>query len=301
MAMTVPAQPTVASIATSALTRFYNGVAPETDELTLAETDGFEKVKRDLMALGRKWHSLLKTSYSVTIANVGKYANPSDYKEDRAVGLMLPLLPLNATPTLSVVTSASNVTLSATEAAVLADVQGSYLLLISGTGANQAEQIITYSATSKVAVLRAALGTLPVVGDGYRIVKEVVDLHKWPDKLFYKFATPPVGEPDHYMTLPNTATGDTALMPIPGGVYGLRRSYYADLLLMDADVAVNPLFGTILRKWQLIFEQGVYVWKLGEDDDRWERENGIYQGLLMALMVKELDGYTPPAAQQGGQ
>jgi len=296
--MGVPTAPTVSSIVLDALTRFYNSQAPtDPTEIALATTNGFEKVKRDIMALGRKWKPLLKTVYQPTVRNVSKYANPADYREIFSVGIMTG----SHTGQLSnIAPDGSNVTLSVGETVLKTDAEGAMLLITSGTGINQAVQIASYNTTSKIAILAAKYTTNPIIGDGYMVCTSNTDLHHYPIQVWEKFDNQgKAGVPDHYIITPNDTNGDTALLMNPDGVYGLKRRYYADLLLLDDSSA---LFSFILRKWQIIFEQGVYVWKLGEDDDRYQVENQLYQSLLQALMVKELEGYTPPAqAATGGQ
>jgi len=88
--------------------------------------------------------------------------------------------------------------------------------------------------------------------------------------------------------------GQLALHPVPDAVYGIRRRYYADLLKLDTD---GTLYSTLLRKWANVFEQGVFVWKLLEDDDRYDTENKIYQQLLVNLQMTDLDGYVPQGAE----
>jgi hypothetical protein len=55
-------------------------------------------------------------------------------------------------------------------------------------------------------------------------------------------------------------------------------------------------YSTILRRWANIFEQGVFVWKLAEDDDRYETENQNYQNMLITLMAHDLYGFDPVKA-----
>jgi len=53
----------------------------------------------------------------------------------------------------------------------------------------------------------------------------------------------------------------------------LKIVYHADLRRLDTS---SNLYDTILRRWADVFEQGVYTWALGEDDNRYEREFQVY-------------------------
>jgi hypothetical protein len=60
---------------------------------------------------------------------------------------------------------------------------------------------------------------------------------------------------------------------------------------LDTDTATGvTIYETILRRWAGLFEQGVYVWKLGEDDDRFSSESQIYYTMLQATAAIDLDG-----------
>ena len=101
--MPAPSAPTKTTIATEALKRFLNGATPEATDITRAEDYGLEKVKRDIMNLGRTWRPLLKTVYDITVAGVSYYANPSDFDSNYSVGYMsgnhlrfFPIIALNS-------------------------------------------------------------------------------------------------------------------------------------------------------------------------------------------------------------
>jgi hypothetical protein len=292
--MAPPTSPTKNSIVIEGLKRFLNGGTPSAAEITRAENFGLEKVKRDIMLLGKTWHPLIKTSYQATISNQSRYDNPSDFEQDYAVSLMSGL----HTDTLSVVTSTTNVTLKADENATVIEAQGKWLLLTAGTGANQAQQIKTYSATTKVAVTAAAYATAPVMGDTYTIVnsiKSLTPIREGYASLFSTMGT--AGTPVRYYQKGNATTGQLVVHPAPSGVFGLRRDYYADLMTLDITEGATTLYTTILTRWADVFEQGIFVWRLVEDDDRYQAENSLYQDMLTALMARDLDGYAPQQAK----
>ena len=290
--MTIPSAPTTTTICTEALRRFLNSGDPTADEITRAMNYGFEKVKRDIMGIGKTWRPLLRVEFDITASGVSHYDNPADFGVDFSAGLMIG----THTGILQAVGSSTQVTLDASEDATEAEVEGKYLLLTSGTGVNQAVIISGYNITSKVCALSEALTTLPNTSTGYMIVGETKDLILMGLARYDQYNHPGItGQPIRYIPVPNQTVGQVALHPTPDGVYGIRRRYYADLLKMDMG---SDLYSTILRKWANLFEQGVYVWKLQEDDNRYEGQNAIYQQMLSNILVTDLDGYQAPAKSE---
>lgn len=297
--MAAPTAPTKTTIVTEALKRYLNGATPSATQITRAEDYGLEKVKRDIMNLGRTWHPLLKTVYDITVAGVSHYANPADFEANYSVGYMSG----DHSGVLGTVTSKSVVDLAAAEDITQAQAEGKLLLITSGTGVNQAQVIDNYNTTTKQATLAADYDTLCVTADGYIVVDSIAPLRDMKSvSLYDRYRHPGIsGTPTKYVHVPNATVGELALYPIPNSVGGLQRRYYADLMLLDIDSA---LYSTILRRWAGVFEQGVFVWKLGEDDDRFPAQNQMYQGMLLALAAYDLDGLDKEALKQnmsGGQ
>lgn len=297
MARTDP--PTTTLMITEALTRANNGTAPSAAEITRGIDYGLEKVKRDMMQLGRKWRPLLKTDYVITISGDADYANPSDFEAYKSVRL----LSGTHTDTLSAVGSTSSITLKADEDATEAQVEGHLILITAGTGANQAKQCKDYSTTTKVATMSEAYGTLCVLGDTYLIVNAMTRLHEYPPGLFevmsYQFKT---GTPVRYAVKEDATVGFMRLHPVPNAVFGVERNYYADLMKLGITEGASEFYSSILRRWAGLIEQGIYVWALGEDDDRFQRENELYQSMLIQTATDDLVGFmgTQLAQQQKG-
>jgi hypothetical protein len=94
------------------------------------------------------------------------------------------------------------------------------------------------------------------------------------------------GIPIRYFPFDDPTTGYISLEPIPDAVYTVGFTYYADLRRVDLS---SSLYTTILRRWAGVFEQGVYVWTLQEDDSRYQAEFQIYDSMLKQLKAR--DGY----------
>lgn len=292
--MAMPTQPTTTSICTEALTRYLNGATPTSTDITRAGTYGFEKVKRDIMNLGRSWKPLISTCYDLTVEGIPQYSNPADFEKDFSVGLMT----ADREGLLSAVASASSVTLEVDEDAIKTEVVGKLLLLTSGTYAKEAQFVKAYNSTTRVCTMETAFPGAPSVNDGYMIVNSIFDLYPLDLALYDQFQHfGKTAEPKRFTQIPDGSVGKLALKPIPDDVYGIHRRYYIDLMKLDT---TSTLYSTILRRWAGVFEQGVYVWKLTEDDDRYAAQNEMYQAMLMALMASDMEGFDPDALKQGG-
>lgn len=296
--MSAPTQPTKTTICTEALKRFLNGGTPESADITRAEDYGLEKVKRDIMNLGKTWRPLLRTVYGFAIP--GAIPNPIDFERDLSVGLMT-YVHANI---LAGVSNASLVTLAATENATQVEVQGKTLIVFSAsawdtmltTGAYdggysilQGQRVVFYDPTTKECSLAPAFSTTPATGDSYMVVNQINDLVPFDMRYYDKFALPgKAGIPARYTSLPDDTVGSLALYPSPDDLYPIRRRYYADLMKVDTS---STLYNTILRRWADVFEQGVFVWALGEDDGRYQEQTAVYQQYLANILAVDLDGY----------
>jgi hypothetical protein len=289
----VAGQPTQTSICTEALKRYYNGATPNTTEITRAEDYGFAKVTRDIMLIGKKWKPLETTGFGVTSSGVSKYSLPSDCEEIKSVSIIKGL----HTGLLTAVdnTTLYQYTLAADEDITEDEAVGALLLITSGTGANQALQIDDYSTATKIATCSASFTTAPVSGDGYMICNEQYNLDRQPiwrrDQITYPIQK---ARPSCFFTGSDATYGYMELYKCPDDVYGLQLRYFADLLRIST---AGTLFSTILRRWAGVFEQGVYLWKLGEDDDRYSREFQIYDGMLKQLQKSDMEDYYNPNLQ----
>lgn len=287
--MGAPPNPTATTICTEALKRFLNGGDPKAADITRAENYGLEKVKRDIMNVGKTWAPLVRTDYLATAVGVARYANPSDFEQYREVNLMRG----DHSGALSSVTSTSQMSLAVGEDAVSAEVVGKWLFISGGTGANQCGQISAYSGVQ--VTLKYAFETLPVVSDSYLIVNRMSPLVKWitPYISFIEHGSQR-GIPVRYAQEDNDTEGLITLNPVPDAIYGIKRTYYADLMQIDVSF---DIYDTILRRWAGILEQGVYVWALAEDDDRYKEEVANYQDMLLKLAIHDLDGFVPPESK----
>jgi len=280
--MAAPTAPTATTICTEALTRKLNGGTPSAGEITRAENYGLEKVKRDMMIVSKKWKPLIKTAYDVITPMNPKYPLPADFESV----LGITLITGDHTGTLSAVYSATSVMLAADEDATEDEVEGGFLLITLGTGVDQCVQIQAWNETTKIATLTEAFTVTPIVGDSYMLITEMDKLDNVPVNFYVEKNAIDKGTPNSYTIVADPTYGYILVYPAPKDAAGLRILYFADLRMVDL---TSVQYSTILRRWAHVFEQGVYVWSLGEDDDRYEREDAKYWKMLREVRAR--DGY----------
>lgn len=279
--MAIPTAPTATTIVTEALKRVLNGATPSAAEITRATDYGLENVKREIMSVCRQWTPLITIAYDITSEGTSKYDNPQDLEEYLSVILM----DGTHSGALSAVTSTSSVTLATDEDVSEDEAEGKELLITSGTGVDQSVQIGDYNTATKVCTMAEAYGTLCVAADGYLICDDFRELIKKPmykrnqEQFFGKKE-----KPTHYFPVADADYGYIQLYPVPDDTYGLKKIYFADLRRIDLTATI---YSTLLRRWAMVLEQGVYVWKLSEDDDRHAREYQKYQKMLADLRSRD--------------
>ena len=282
--MALPTAPTAARIVEESLKRKLNGGTPSAADITRATDYGLEKVKRDIMMVNTLWAPMMKVAYGVTKEGVSKCTNPIDLEQH----INIELLKYTHSGTLTGVTNSSYLyTLAADEDAAVDEVEGKILLISSGTGANQGQQIDDYVVSTKVATGVEEFATAPITGSGYLIINESKLLEY--DPLSRRSGIGDYsakGEPSVFYPSSDATYGYAELYPVPDAVYGLKYTYFSDLRRLDLTAS---LYTTLLRRWAGVFEQGVYCWTLGEDDSRYEREFQIYDSMLKQLKAR--DGY----------
>lgn len=291
--MAAPTAPTTTLIVTEAYRQF--GISsPTAGQLATAIAEGIEKVKRDIWALGKRWKILRTTQYLTIRKGVSRYANPSDFESD----MVEPAISvLDGVYTGALQTAAAGTaTLAAADGASQDFVEGKLLFITSGTGVNQAEQVDDYNATTKVATMRASWGTTPAAADGYLIVDRHIPITKYPRTDRNKIERPgQLGMPREAYDMAAGPVGFIELYPVPEKTYGLKRDYYASLLMVDI---TGTLYPYILRNWAGVLTQGVLAWLFeGYDDSRAQAAKISYAGMLNFLKAREMDGHDDSALQ----
>lgn len=291
--MAAPTTPTKTRICTQALKRVLNGGTPNSTELTNAEDYGLEKVKRDIMMIGKTWRPLIKTAFKTLVVGKSHYDNPSDFEADFSISFMYGSHTGQATAG-----AAGSITLAAAEDISVARAEGKYCFLTAGTGADQARVVYDYSTTTKVCTVSENWSTTPDNTSVYMICDQVRTLTPMRQATYQQNPYPGrKGTPKRWANIESATYGQIALYPVPDVTAGIMRKYYADLMLLDITEGSTTLYTAILTRWAGVFEQGVYVWKLGEDDDRYSVELETYQSMLISIMKYDMAGFEEQAAK----
>jgi len=271
--MAIPTQPTETSIVTKSY-RLY-GKSPTSTELTEAISDGIAMVKSDLMNSGREWSFLRRTAYKPMAIGVSRIQAPTDYSK-----LISAVLLDGVRSGTAQAGTSTTITLAAADNGGAEDSRGKILVIKSGTGSEQALQIKSFDASTKVATMEEAWTTTPDSSSTYLVADDHKELHLqqiWNfDELQLPFLS---GAPVNIYHQTDDVEGDFKFDYTPDKEYVVQLRYYSDLRKEDTDTGTNTRYATILRKLEQVLVQGVLVWLL-QDDGRVQFELPKYSRML---------------------
>ena len=269
--MSIPAQPTATTICTEAF-KLFGKTTPTSAEITRATDYGIEIVKDDLKRMGLDWDFLRETTYLPMVVGKSYVQLPTDY----AKFLSAKLVDGTSRATLQTA-GASSATLASSETSG-SSIVGKFLIITSGTGVNQARQVISYDTSTKVATVDSAWTTTPVTGDGYLVADSHREM-KYRPIFDYNMITEPgrTGTPAACSIKSDAAEGDLYTDKSADKVYVIELEYYKDILKIDLS---STLYSRMLRMLNGLFIQGVFVWLL-QDDSRAQLERAIYEKKLI--------------------
>ncbi len=284
--MAAPTAPTLTIITTEGIKKagYANVLA---SLLTRSQDEWMEEIKNDIWTLAKKIKSLYTTSFAVTTNGVEKYSYPTDYSSELALVLMTG----NTTGTAQ---AGSTTTITLASGNTATDLIGKEIMILSGTGSAQINQITLYNSTTKVATVNDTW-TAPSTDSVYMIVDKYIDLEQTPVWMHDSGRTSPErGEPTHFFPIGDEDNGEFILFPTPfrsssdTNGYGLRHKYYADLTRIDL---ASTLMTTVYRRWRSLFIQGVKAKCLEDlDDNRAAQEQQKYAADIRAMIVREAYG-----------
>ena len=281
--MAIPSQPTSTTIVTEAY-KLYGISSPSTTEITRAIDYGMEWAKNEIWRVSHSWEPLKTVYYHPISEGLSKYTNPTDFDSH----LSLTLLRGDHTGILSATSSTTTIFLAADEDASADDIEGHLIAVITAPSLYQAAaaQCYLYNSSTNTCNMGSGYDSAPTGGLTYIIINYEKNLDEHPiirrDKT-YDWHTK--SEPYAYFPISNTTYGEFELYPTPDRVYIIQHRYYANLLRLDLS---GTLYSTILRRWQWIFTQGVFVWKLKQSDDsRYQNEYTQFKIMLSELRNKD--------------
>ncbi|MAH50524.1 hypothetical protein CMI37_32180 [Candidatus Pacearchaeota archaeon] len=284
--MAAPTAPTLTTIATEGIKKSGYGNAAST-LLTRAEDEWVEEIKNDIWTLAKKLKSLYTTTFQVTSNGVEKYSYPTDFSSEMTMTLMT-----GGVTGTAQAGSSSSITLAAGNTST--DLIGKEIMILSGTGSAQINQITAYNSTTKVATVNDTW-TDPSSDSVYMVVDKYKELEQ---TVAWKHdggrTSPERGEPSHFFPIGDSDNGEFILFPTPfrsatdTNGYGIRHKYYADLTRIDL---ASTLMTTLYRRWRSLFIQGVKYKSLENlDDNRATQEAQKYRGDLNSMILRETYG-----------
>lgn len=285
--MAAPTAPTLTIITTEGIKKAGYGNALAS-LLTRSQDEWVEEIKNDIWNLSKKLKSLYTTSFAVTTNGVEKYSYPTDFSSEMSMTLMTGSVTGTAQAGAS-----TTITLAAANTAT--DLIGKEIMILSGTGSAQINQITAYNSTTLVVTVTDTWATNPDSTSVYMVVDKYKDLEQTPVwKHDSGRSSPERTEPTHFFPIGDSDNGEFILFPTPyrsssdTNGYGIRHKYYADLTRIDL---ASTLMTTLYRRWRSLFVQGVKYKTLEDlDDNRSSIEGQKYFADMRAMIVREAYG-----------
>lgn len=280
--MAVPTVPTLVTLAAEALKR-AGILSPVAALTTRAQDLWIEEIKNDIMrtARGRKLRPLFTSSTTVTVNNKSRYACPPDYFSDLSLEILDGANKGTATDGASgSITLASSVT-----------VEGYNIIVTSGTGVGSMSQCTAFNTSTLVATISPNFTTAPANASTYTIVDTYTPLIMNPIERHRELIGTTIGLPERFYIMGSPSYHEFELDPVPDNgdyVYGIRMSYYANLMTLDL---ASTLMSTLYQRWRDIWLQGIYYRALREkSDDKYKDELIVYENMLAEMLRSDADG-----------
>lgn len=271
--MAIDSDITIANLVTQAL-KNAGRVVPTAAQISDATAYQFRRVKSDI-ALKSGQHEALRADYAQIVSEgISRFTWPTDAHSIRSVSLLeapdaytgIAQAGANGSITLSTTTDVSDPN----------DLQGKFIVLLGGTGANQIRQIYSWSNTTKVALTTPNWTTNPAVGTTYMIATD----HRllWSLDKQREWYTNPAPGSRGKPTSGAFSGREFWLNTAPDKIYALWWDYYAHLDLLDntSDVVLKHI-----RMYYSLWTQGLSAWLCQRyDEDRYTAELQVYENLL---------------------
>lgn len=281
--MSIPSAPTLRQLVTEGLNKGGES-SPSSSLISRAETYWIEEIKNDIWNLCKKPKLLHITAYGIFNQGQSKYSNPTDFSSD----LSLTILDGSVRGTAQG-GSSSTITLAADDASTEDSIIGKEILILSGTGAASWSQVISFSASTKVATVSPNFTTAPASGSGYMIVDREYPVSSKPVFQYDEVRkTSQKGIADEFYPIGDEDYGEFILNKAPDKVYGARLRYYANIMRIDT---ASTHMSTIYQRWRSIFVEGIAFKQLDDNDDEGaDVAERRYRDKLFNLISRETYG-----------
>lgn len=290
--MAAPTPPDIDTLATEGLIK-AGYPSPGTAMITRAKDEFMEEVKTDIWLLGKRLKPLQAEHIEVLVGGRSRYNFPAGYSSIVSAKILYGDEENDVTGA-----AAASVTLdTSNESGGEDDIEGSDILIYSGTGKGSMSQCYSYDTSTYIASVYPAWAdtpnaTAPVSGDTYVIIDQKIPLKLRSIPNFDEIAMPQVKGPPNYLYQSGDETeyGHYQLYYIPDDTYfyGLHLRYYMNLRTLDLD---STRMATLYARWRNLWIQGVKAKQLEDDDDsRADNEMARYFNMVKDTVSLETYG-----------
>lgn len=253
-------------------------VNPSSDQIADATNYQYRRVKSDIANKSGRHEALLTQAVTTVFTGIQRYAWPTDAHYIKSVTILAGPIDWEG-----VAQAGANgqITLALTFNFSQEDVQGKYIVLTGGTGANQIRQIAGYNNTTKVAAVDSNWTTNPAGGTSYKIMSD----HRlaWQEDKVWDWQTNPTPG-NRGPSYSGTMSGrEFWLHNTPDQIYALWWDYWAHMDYLDNTSAVLLRH---IRSHYSLWSQGLTAWLCQRyDEDRYQAELSVYENLLAAYQA----------------
>jgi hypothetical protein len=286
--MAVPVAPSVTTLCTEAFRR-CGIAAPTVAQLTRAEDEWFEEVKRDLTSR-KTWHSNEETLVVIPQAYLQVYAMPTPL-------IRIQRMRFYRGTTTGLATAGGSNTITIASGMGNTQHKGRKIFLVSGTGAAQAGRITNVA--GDVYTISCTWDTVPVAGTGYMIA-DTEQMVIGPEHGFALDGR----SPSTMLVSWDFVEHNLRFWPAldNAGQYALEIDGAVDLSLVDR---TDGRLVRLLREWREPLVRGVMVRiKEDQDDPDVDRDERKYEKAIVNTMKqdgrKRLRGEAPVFRSVGG-
>jgi hypothetical protein len=228
--------------------------------------------------------SLQITKVAVSVENQRVYGLPSDIDEELTVCI------LSGDHTGTAAGGSTNtVQLAAAEDAAAADVEGNYILMLSGNSALQYREAIDYDEGTQIATMHATWdsGSEAQAGDTYLVVNQQLWLSEINSKELDELNPPTVvSRPTRFSKYNDQIYFNN---PFPAGPFGIMLRYFANVQFIDTTEGATTDITRIYRNWQTSIELGLeYLARKDAQDSTWKEIYNVYEEAVGNLIRKEI-------------
>lgn len=275
--MAIDGDISIANLVTQAL-KNAGRVAPSAAQITDATAYQFRRVKADIASKSGRHEALVTQYVANAYAGIQRYAWPTDAHFIKDVVL------LSAPDEWTGIGQASangQITLAASFNQEAETVKGKYVVITSGTGANQIRQISGYDNSTKIATVDSNWTTNPS-GFTYFIATDHTKIWSEDKATEWSMIRTPGSLGKSYWGAMNGR--ELWLERTPDRLYVLWWNYWAHMDLLDN---AGTVILKHIRMHYSLWSQGITAWLCQRyDEDRYQAELQVYDNLLAAYAAE---------------